>query len=198
MVARVAEACNSRLCAHLLVRGDQIEFVSAEQFRRMGGLKFQKESPGPGWQHVDDDSDDGYWTPPSDIWLPRSYVLVHDTTGDLLSRCELYVVKWHRTRVNSVESMHKNDVEAARDYFSMGDAPTDTIRLETGSIVIPRGPWSKKAKIKTIRYRRHGFKRDFDHTYEPNVWLSSTERPLAWKLSLPSSCVVHEEGFVRP
>jgi hypothetical protein len=186
MVARVAEACNSKLCAHLLVRGDQIEFVSAEQARRVGCGP--KSCP----TQLDEQA------MPSDIKLPRSYVLVHDTTGDLLSRCELYVVKWHKTRVNNVQSMHKNDVEAARDYFSMGDNPADTIRLETGSVIVPRGPWKRLAKIRLIRYRRHNYKMGFEHLYDPPVWLSFTERPLAWKLSLPSSCVVHEEGFVRP
>jgi hypothetical protein len=186
MVARVAEACNSRMCAHLLVRGDQIEFVSLQQARRVGC--------GPQVCEVRLDER----KMPSDIKLPRDYVLVHDTTGDLLSRCEFYVLKYHRTRTNRVSQLHPGDVEAALDYFSMGDNPKDTIRLETGAVVTPRGPWKRVAKIRLIRYRRHNYKMGFEHLYDPPVWLSFSERDHAWKLSLPASCVVHEEGFVRP
>lgn len=186
MVARVAEACNSKLCAHLLVRGDQIEFVSLERAKQIGC------GPGSCPTALDEKA------MPSDIKLPRGYVLVHDTTGDLLSRCELYVVKYHQTRVNNVEKLHKNDVEAARTYFSMGDNPTDTIHLQTGRVFMPKGPWKRVAKIRLIRYRRHNYQLGFEHLYDPPVWLYKSESSRSWKLSLPSGCVVHEEGFVRP
>lgn len=186
MVARVAEACNSKLCAHLLVRGDQIEFISVEQARRV------KCGPKSCPTALDERA------MPSDIKLPRGYVLVHDTTGDLLSRCELYVLKWHRSGTNRVSNLHKNDVEAARTYFSMGDNPTDTIRLETGKVILPSGPWKRVAKIRLIRYRRHNYQMGFEHLYDPPVWLHKSASSQSWKLSLPSSCVVHEEGFVRP
>jgi hypothetical protein len=186
MVARVAEACNSRACAHLLVRGDQIEFVSVEQARRVGC------GPGSCPTALDERR------MPSDIKLPRSYVLVHDTTGFLLSKCELYVVKYRRARTNNVSSLHRDEVEAARAYFSMGDNPSDSIRLETGSVVIPKGPWTRTAKIRLIRYRRHNYRMGFEHLYDPPVWLSSSSSSRAWKLSLPSGCIVHEQGFIKP
>jgi len=186
MVARVAEACNSKLCAHLLVRGDQIEFVSLEQARRV------KCGPKSCPTALDEKA------MPSDIKLPRSYVLVHDTTGDLLSRCEFYVVDYYPTKINDVSKLHQNDIEAARSYFSMGDNPTDTIRLATGRIVLPKGPWKRTAKIRLIRYRRHNYEMGFEHLYDPPVWLSFSERSRAWKLSLPNSCVVTQDGFIKP
>jgi hypothetical protein len=80
----------------------------------------------------------------------------------------------------------------------MGDNPSETIRLQTGGVVLPEGPWKRVAKIRLIRYRRHNYALGFEHLYDPPVWLHKSTSSRAWKLSLPSSCVVHEEGFVRP
>ena len=205
MVARVAEACNDRFCSHLLVRGDVIQFVSVEQFRRMGGIKRQPEQPGPGWQFVveDEQTRAGYWTPPTDIKLPQNFVLVHDTSGELLTRCEMYIVRWHNG-ARQTSSMHRDDINAALDYFKHGDKPTppSEIKLRVGSVDIPKKPaWGRRTKVRIIRYRRHGFRDGMDHIYEwdPAVWLySSTRGPLAFRLSLPNGCIADWRGFVKP
>ena len=186
MVARVAQACNSKLCAHLLVRGDQIEFVSVERARQV------KCGPKSCPTALDERA------MKSDIKLPRGFVLVHDTTGDLLPRCEFYVVRYYKERANNVSKLHKNDLEAARAYFAMGDNPPSTIRLETGSVDLPKGPWRRVAKIRLIRYRRQNYKLGFEHFYDPPVWLSKSESTLAWKLSLPNACLVTKDGFINP
>lgn len=179
MVARVAqtEVCDSKTCwqGHLLVRGDKISFVSTEQVKEVG------------YHALDPDA------MPADIELPGNYVLVHDTAGELLNRCDLYVVRWYP---DSGRSVHKNlaskALRDARAYFGDGS----TIKL--GSVDIPEGPWKREAKVKCIRYRRHGYDKLFEHTYDTPVDLFTTDSPLAWRVSLPAGCIVDERGFVRP
>lgn len=179
MVARVAktEVCDTKACyqGHLLVRGDKISFVSTEQVRRVG------------YHALDPDA------MPSDIELPGNYVLVHDTAGELLNRCDFYVVRWYTDRGQSDHS--KIGSKALRDahaYFGSGTS------IKLGSVDIPEGPWKRETKVKCIRYRRHGYDKLFEHTYDVPVDLFTTDRPLAWRVSLPSGCIVDERGFVRP
>jgi hypothetical protein len=177
MAARVArtEICDSGVCdiANLLVRGDQIEFVSTEQVRAVGRHPLDPDAM------------------PSDIVLPKGFVLVHDTTGRLLDRCHFYVVKWSRTGTKGVSNLSKNELEAAKAYYNGA-------RLTGGSVDIPEGPWHRDAKVAFIRYRRHGHPKKFEHPYEPAVFLYGTDKPTAWKIVLPQGCVVDARGFVWP
>jgi len=177
MAARIAETevCNSSTCSisHLLVRGDQISFVSVEQVKQVG-------------VHPLDDT-----KMPADITLPQGFVLVHDANGAIFNRCDMFIVKWHKGR-SSLSNVHDNDVKVAQEYFGGG------ARLSVGSVEVPTGKWSRIGKIRFIRYRRHGYAKGFEHEYSPPVFLYSTNKPLAWKLSLPSGCIVDARGFVRP
>jgi hypothetical protein len=175
---RVAEAeiCDNLTCeiAHFLVRGDHVEFVSVEQVRAVGS-------------HALDP-----YKMPSDIVLPAKYVLVHDATGIILTPCDLYAVKWHRSGAKRALEIAPEDLTAAHDYFG------DDAALRSGSIDIPDGPWKRLARVKFIRYRRYGFSNHFEHEYAPAVDLLYSKRPLAWKLALPEGCVVDARGFVVP
>lgn len=180
MKGRIAEAevCNSAMCtiSNHLVRGDQIEFVSAEQVRRFG-------------RHPLDDE-----AMPSDIKLPKSYVLV-DPDGVFFPRCNFYVVQWHGGS-GSLSDVDQKDIKIAQDYFG-ADHP-----VRVGQIEMPEldTSWKRQAKIEFIRYRRQGkLAGAYEHPYNPPVYLYATKSgPLAWKVVLPSGCVVDSRGFVRP
>jgi len=175
---RVAEVevCDEQACelAHFLVRGDQVSFVSTEQAERVGEHKLDPRQM------------------PSDIRLPPSYVIVHDAAGRLLSKCDIYVLRWSRGRLQTESDIHRADLRVAKNYFG----PEAAIR--GGSVTLPGGDWAPKALIRFIRYRRFGFATLFEHRYDPPVELMSTTRPLAWRLPLPEGCVIDSRGFVRP
>lgn len=177
-----AEVCDSRACelGHLLVRGDRIEFVSTEQVRAVGRHPLNADAM------------------PSDIVLPPSYVLVQDTTGLLLDRCNFFIVRWRGRRRKLSSDVQPEELQAATEYFGHD-------RIQEGDVDIPTGDWSsmrdnegKRLKIAFIRYRRHGYDKPFEHPYEPAVHLYENTRVDAWRLVLPDGCHVDSRGFVRP
>jgi hypothetical protein len=168
--------CNA---ANLLVRGDKISFVSLEQVAKVGEYELDEKKM------------------PSDLWLPRGHVLVHDTTGVALDRCDLYVVKWHTKTTNKAHRLNpapsEEELEAARTYFGSDG------RFMRGAVDIPKGPWQLHSQVRFIRYQRVGtHSGSYEHKYEVPVDLLYCKRPLAWRLPLPSGCVVDARGFVYP
>lgn len=178
--ARVAVACDEVQCGHMLVRGDQIEFISVEQARRVGC------SPTSCPTALSESR------MPSDIVLPPEFVLVHDTSGEVFDRCELHVVRWRSSRGARLQNLSGRALDDAVEYFGGSQ------NFRMGSVELPKGPWRKVCDVQLVRYRRPGFKKGFEHLWDPPVVLSACERPLAWKLSLPDRCVIDERGFVRP
>lgn len=184
---RLADAtvCDARGCysSHFLVRGTRIEFLSVEGLKKSGAKRETK-------------NDLVYWSPrmpKADIVLPTGYVLVHDTVGALLSKCDLYVVRW---RSGGSKEIPNDILEDAHKYFI--DGKNRQLPLSYGSVEIPGGPWDLETKVALIRYRRPGFSRPFEHAYDPAVEVHYCERPLAWRLPLPSGCIVDSHGFVWP
>lgn len=160
--------------ADLLVRGDMISFVSAEQADRTGVHSLNDQLM------------------PSDIVLPEDYVLVQDPTGKHLSKCDFYVVRWFGKTPKGVGLSSKLR-EIASDYFG------DGARIKRGSVELPEGDWNPVAEIAFIRYRRAGeLSGNYEHPYNPKVQLYETDSPLAWRLPLPTGCVVDARGFVWP
>lgn len=178
MAARVAKTCDGDACTQLLVRGDAISFVSVEQARLVG---CGKVCP----MKLDDEA------MPSDVRLPKNYVLVHDTEGTILGKCDFYVVKW---RGNGGRAANPDALpEAVTKYFG-NETP-----IRAGSVEIPDGPWKRVCQVRFIRYRRHGYhEKGFEHEWAAPQWLYVCERPLAWKVPLPAGCQVTEKGFERP
>lgn len=174
--ARVAKTCDGDVCTQLLVRGDQISFVSVEQARLVG---CGKVCP----MKLDDTA------MPSDIELPKNYVLVHDTEGTLFGRCDFYIVRWSGRggRVMNPEAVPS----AVKQYFGRN------ANVRGGSVEIPEGPWKRVCKIEFIRYRRPGYAKGFEHRYDSPQMLYVCERPLAWRLPLPN-CIVTHRGFEKP
>lgn len=170
------EVCDDKVCeaAHFLVRGDRVSFVSTEQVARYGEHKLDQQKM------------------PSDIRLPPYYVVVHDAAGRLLSKCDIYLLRWSRGALQVESDVHRSDLRAARDYFGK------RARIRGGSVDLPSGEWSPVAEVRFIRYRRFGFATSFEHRYDPPVELMQTTRSRAFRLPLPDGCVVDSRGFVRP
>jgi hypothetical protein len=176
--ARLAatKVCDSGTCdiGYFLVRGDRISFVSVEQVRAVGRHKLDAVEM------------------PSDIRLPASFVLVHDATGELLSKCDLYVLKWTKGAPFRLPRVQQSEAQAARDYFG------NNARIHTGTVLLPSAKWTRTARVAFIRYRRYGYKVPLEHEYNPPVWIYSCKRPLAWRIALPEGCVIDSRGFVHP
>lgn len=179
---RVAEAtvCDARGCdtGILLVRGTHIDFVSTEQVQKFGRHKLDPVKM------------------PSDVRIKRDYVLVHDTTNYLLNPCDFYILRWRGGRGVLQENAAETDQALidAQNYFGT-DMP-----IRGGSVDIPEKGvrWVRVGKIAFIRYRRAGYEKPFEHEYATPVDLYDCQRPLAWRLPLPTGCVVDERGFVKP
>ena len=180
-----AEVCSTGLCeiGHMLVRGDRVSFVSDEQVKKSGAKRKVVDGrviwdPSP---------------PRSDVVLPKGYVVVHDTSGRLLSSCDLYIVRFFST-TTSQEEVSSEAIAAAQKYYGRNT------RISVGSVEIPEGPWKRiSGKMSLIRYRRLGELADnYEHVWEPSVSLYDCRNPIAWRLPLPEGCVVDPRGFVRP
>jgi len=187
---RVAEAeiCESGLCnvGNLLVRGDKVSFLSVEryqEFQKSGGSR-REEDGRVIWEPE---------MPASDVVLPGGYVVVHDTTGNLLSKCDLYIVKWYSLQGVSVSDLPHRELSAARKYYG---AKTP---IKVGSVDVPDGSWSEVGDVQFIRYFRAGHAQDtYEHMFDPPVKVYDCDSPLAWRLPLPEGCIVDDRGFVWP
>lgn len=184
---RIAEAtaCDSKGCysSHLLVRGDRVSFLSTEAYRQSKAKREVRDGK-------------VYWSPsmpPSDVKLPPGYVLVHDTVGELLTKCDLYIVRWRR---GGSKEASKDIIEDAHAYFE--EVSGRQLGLRYGSVEIPAGPWKKIARVSFIRYQQPGVPGPSEHAYDPAVDVYDCMHPLAWRLPLPTGCVVDSHGFVWP
>jgi hypothetical protein len=194
MVARVAQTCTPETCADLLVRGTKISMLSVERVRqieaRHGGRLPRDEKEGTLITHLC----------PADVCFPPGFVLIHDTENTLFARCDLFVVRFRPRRGSPERYMSADALQTARAYFG------DRAKITGGSVDVPRGPWLQRGQVKFIRYTRHPrtpeevpiFAPGHEHEYSPAVRLFVCHRPLAWKLSLPSGCIVDDRGFVVP
>jgi hypothetical protein len=170
--------CDSRQCrtGNLLVRGTHIEFVSVEQVRRVGRHKLD------------------YYAMPSDVVIPAEFVLVQDTSGELLRRCDFYIVRAKKGGGMVASPQSRIVLHDAQEYFGNGS------RMPSGNVDIPNGPWHRLGKVQFIRYRRWGHAKAFyEHEYSPTVVLEQTARGAhAWRLPLPGGCQVDSRGFGWP
>ena len=187
---RVAEAevCETGMCdlGFMLIRGDRVSFVSEEKMTRLKAAGFKRV----------EENGRVIWTPrvpKADIVLPRGYVVVHDTHGVLLSKCDLYIVKWHSSGGLMPADLPHQQLKAAQSYYG---AKTP---IKCGQVDIPEGPWRELGRVSFIRYFRAGEQQDnYEHEFDPPVDLCDTKQPLAWRLPLPEGCSVDDRGFVWP
>ncbi len=175
---KIAQAtlCKNGVCAvrDLLVRGDQVSFVSSEQVERTG-------------IHLLDDQ-----KMPSDIVLPKNLVCVQDTSGRFLDRCSFHIVEWSDSLIDGTKPA-TSVLRTATDYAGENEP------LEQGSVEVPKKGWQLVGEIAFIRYRRAGeLAGNYEHPYNPHVPLYQHSELLAWRLALPTGCVVDGRGFVWP
>jgi len=170
--------CDSRECrrVNLLVRGTHIELVSVERVREVGYHKLD------------------YYKMPSDVKFPAEYVLVQDTSGEALRRCDFYIVRAKSS--GSIVGHDTSDkvLRDAEEYFRNGR------RMPSTNVDIPNGAWHRLGKVQFIRYRRWGHAKGFyEHEYSPTVVLQQTASGArAWRLPLPGGCQVDSRGFGWP
>lgn len=172
------EVCDSRACeiSTQLVRGDQVSFVTVEQAKKVGCMT------GDCPMALNDRE------MPADIVLQRDFVVVHDASGTVLNKCDIYVVRWTGGR-RPTSYVPQVDMEIARRYFK-GTTPV------VGTIAAPVGAWKRIGLVRFIRYRRPKYSRPFEHEYTPPVMLYGCSN--AFRLPLGNACIVDERGFVRP
>lgn len=127
-----------------------------------------------------------------EYFCPPTFVILHDVTGKDLRRCDFYIV---RAQAGTGDDLIVSDsvYDTAIAYFA-NDAELKEILVD-----IPGGPWNRIGEVHAIRYRRKGkHAGDYEHPYDPPVVLYRCERPHAYRLRLPDSCIVDERGFVSP
>lgn len=189
-----ATDCTTGACyTHwILERGYNISFVSTEQVRRSGAKRFVRPTGPNGEREV-------YWEPRlprADVTFPRGFVLVHDTTGELLHRCDMYIVRKKRGAKFAPDDVPQNVLNDAESYFV--DQHEKALPILGGSVEIPQGPWVRLARVRLIRYRRAGFSKPFEHAYDPPVEVHYSRGTLGYRLPLPNGCIVDDHGFRWP
>lgn len=122
---------------------------------------------------------------------PESHGIIHDPTGQLLPRCEVYIGAYQRS--NEPVEM---DTHGAQ-YFGPRYEATGA------SVAVPVGPWRPvrpTSQARAILYRRdrgvHASHKPFRHVFRHLVDVERCGSML--RLRLPDGCVVSWRGFVKP
>jgi len=129
------------------------------------------------------------------IDVPDSWGLVHDLSGKILHRCDLFIAPYQTVNNKSASIPYKIK-KAAKSYFGVGEGD-----LVTGSVAIPTGPWHHIGSVSIIYYQRWGSKRKsglFHHDFDFPVELYQQIDKNAYRLALPDACIINERGFVWP
>ena len=129
------------------------------------------------------------------IDVPESWGLVHDVSGKILHRCDLFVAPYQIVN-NEVSIKSAKVKKAAKAYFGVGEG--DLLR---GNVAIPTGPWHHIGNVSIIYYQRWGSKKKrglYHHDFEFPVKLYEQKDKNAYRLALPDACIINERGFVWP
>jgi len=129
------------------------------------------------------------------IELPDSWGLVHDVSGSILHRCDLFIAPYSIVD-NRVSIKDSNVKKAAKAYFGVKES-----ELLTGTVEIPTGPWQYINNVSVVYYGKKGSKRKkglYHHDFEFPVPLYKQKDGKAYRLALPDACIVNHRGFVWP
>jgi len=130
-----------------------------------------------------------------DIVLPPDWVMLHDPSGRIISKCTLVLCKCELgTRsCGTIPDRIRKDVE---EYFGSG------AELSCGAVDLPKGPWHSVGVVREILYDRHGeYEDSWYHPYKDTinpVELFANEQATGYRLVLPDGCQINERGFVWP
>jgi hypothetical protein len=129
--------------------------------------------------------------------FPESWGLVHDITGQCLDKCEIFICPY--TARNPIRHRLPSEVhEAAVEYFGEGEM------LLEGTVELPTGPWERVGVITRVYYSRYGeLSSPYQHPFKKGAVLHKQKRAhagrqKAYRISLPSDCVITAHGFVDP
>lgn len=126
-------------------------------------------------------------------WLPQDLVLVHDPTGKRLRRCDVYIAP-----IAGLASLSDVDPRS-RDF---ADSWYDSEKLHGVAVALPSPDWVALTRVREIRY--HAQRQHRYHPFETSDGRSSPQvlyenrRTTAWKVRLPSGCLIEARGFVKP
>jgi len=120
------------------------------------------------------------------IVLPPDRWIVHDRSGLVLRKCDVFIVP----RV-APEKINSSSATRAKSYDAAGK------RHMPGGFLIPTSGYVRWARVKEIRYTRPAGEGKF-HPYLVPVTLFSHPAMEAYKLHLPEGCDVDAGGFRYP
>ena len=134
--------------------------------------------------------------------LPKHYVILHDTKGDYLRRCNFYIVPFDFSPCKVCE-VRRDWIEEAKRYYGQDQ------ELAYGQIRMLNGKWQKLADVTAIRYwregeyavdngeegYRHEYKEGRYPTTQPLMYLPSRK---AYHIMSPDGCVADHTGFRVP
>jgi hypothetical protein len=122
------------------------------------------------------------------IARPESHGIIHDPTGQLLPRCDVFIGPYRR---------YDEPVELdghGRQYFGRRYQGTDA------DVLMPGGPWRDIAQARVILYLRdrghYASHKPYRHPFRHPVDVAQCGSML--RLRLPDGCIVSWRGFVKP
>lgn len=129
------------------------------------------------------------------IRLKKNFGMVHDPTGRIANRCDVYLCEYTIDMDHSLK-LSPTMRKVVNGYFG-SDA-----RVVRALVEIPSGPWQRLGVVETIYYARYGkhegpWYHPFEDT-EPQVELYKSRSCDAYKLQIPNGCIINDHGFVWP
>lgn len=139
------------------------------------------------------------------VEFPESWGLVHDPVGSCVDPCEIFVAPYTLVSTPRTPLPHKV-IASAKEYWG------DGYELESGTVVIPEGPWDRVGRIVRVYYDRYGelaskYQHPFKDVENDAAILYKQKRSqsygkagahTAYRISLPDGCVINAHGFVWP
>lgn len=135
-------------------------------------------------------------------YIPASFLMLHDVTKHHYRRCDFFIVKSMRLHVDRV-TFDERTVYEAQEYYG------DRVKLGAVGFALPTGSWNSVGLVDEIHYRRHPSNPQpllapvriggrYTHSFASNVPLREAGSGNAWRVALPSGCLVDAHGFVTP
>lgn len=114
----------------------------------------------------------------------RAQVIAYDNSGELLTRCHVYVLHRHRSRTNAHSRAPMRIL-----------APFTEVHAQNSVLEVPEGTWRPLAPVVQIRYRnfRHGFRYHDFHPPPSLYWCDG-----GYRMNMPSGCRVGPDWFEFP
>lgn len=130
------------------------------------------------------------------IIVPERYGIIHDTEGQELDRCDIFIGPFRRT------SRRVQMDKRAKDYFGK------EYHARGATVDVPKGPWNPVGEVVQIWYRRPASEKPAKYKgvyYHPFYKRMFKRKPVMlsrcgrfYRLELPEGCIANDRGFVFP